>query len=102
MPGGSLGALKPNKGTLVQMYVQTSPVPLVSLRSSFLEMHLVVILVRKHHQIPHVLSTHVVGESQAIVSIFKGNVFVIEVVVIPKGYPRCIKIQVVMSFECCD
>lgn len=33
---------------------------------------------------------------------FKGNVFVIEVVVIPKGYPRCIKIQVVMSFECCD
>lgn len=85
MAGASLGALKPNKGLLVQMDVQMSPVPLVSLRSLFLEMHLVVILVCKHHQIPHVLSTHVVGEGQAIVFIFKGNVFVIEIVVIPRG-----------------
>lgn len=85
MAGASLGALKPNKGLLVQMDVQMSPVPLVSLRSLFLEMHLVVILVCKHHQIPRVLSTHVVGEGQAIVFIFKGNVFVIEIVVIPRG-----------------
>lgn len=85
MAGASLSALKPNKSFLVQMDVQMSPVPLVSLRSLFLEMHLVVILVGKHHQIPRVLSTHVVGEGQAIVSIFKGNVFVIEIVVIPRG-----------------
>lgn len=83
MPRGSLGALKLNKSTLVQMYVQMSPVPLVSLCSLFLEMHLEAILVRKHHQIPDILSTHVVGEGQAIVSIFKGNIFVIEIVVIP-------------------
>lgn len=79
MPGASIGALKPNKGLLVQMDVQMSPVPLISLRSLFLEMHLVVILVGKHHQIPRVLSTHVVGKGQAIVFIFKGNVFVIEI-----------------------
>lgn len=84
MPGASIGALKPNKGLLVQMDVQMSPVPLISLRSLFLEMHLVVILVGKHHQIPRVLSTHVVGEGQAIVFIFKGNVFVIEITCIQR------------------